>query len=118
MYKLKDMDLSNVDILVSTINGSIDVHSDKRIPVIYISPFLNFKDTQILSDYGIVRRKNKPNIDASQLINIIKNNCVIIDEDKLTSELNNFCLLYTSRIWLMNIFRDNTIKEPIVPCSV
>ncbi|WP_317394912.1 PRD domain-containing protein, partial [Faecalicoccus pleomorphus] len=89
MYKLKDMDLSNVDILVSTINGSIDVHSDKRIPVIYISPFLNFKDTQILSDYGIVRRKNKPNIDASQLINIIKNNCVIIDEDKLTSELNN-----------------------------
>lgn len=89
LYKLKDMDLSNIDILVSTINSSMDIHVNKDIPVIYISPFLNFKDIQILSDYGIVRRKNKPSVDAKQLINIIKNNCVIIDEKRLTEELNN-----------------------------
>ena len=72
--------MRNVDILVSTVNSSLDITIDKKIPVIYISPFLNFKDVQILRDYGITKRRNKPDVDVKQLINIIKNNCVCCSE--------------------------------------
>ncbi|RGD77525.1 PRD domain-containing protein [Faecalicoccus pleomorphus] len=112
IYKLKDIDLRNVDILVSTVNSSLDITIDKKIPVIYISPFLNFKDVQILRDYGITKRRNKPDVDVKQLINIIKNNCVVINEEKLNEDLSDLFKNTFSKISrTRNLFEQINVED-------
>ena len=73
----------NIDLILST----IDLEETYDIPVIKINPLLKEQDFILLSKYGI--RKNITKISLKQIMDIIKNNTTITDENKLINELKN-----------------------------
>ena len=74
---------ANIDLILST----IDLEENYDIPVIKINPLLKEQDFILLSKYGI--RKNITKISLKQIMDIIKNNTTITDENKLINELKN-----------------------------
>ena len=74
---------ANIDLILSTIN----LEESYDIPVIKINPLLKEKDFILLSKYGI--RKNITKVSLKQIMDIIKNNTTITDENKLINELKN-----------------------------
>ena len=73
----------NIDLILST----IDLEKTYDIPVIKINPLLKEQDFILLSKYGI--RKNITKISLKQIMDIIKNNTTITDENRLINELKN-----------------------------
>jgi len=73
----------NIDLILST----IDLEETYDIPVIKINPLLKEQDFILLSKYGI--RKNITKISLKQIMDIIKNNTTITDENRLINELKN-----------------------------
>ena len=74
---------ANIDLILST----IDLEENYDIPVIKINPLLKEQDFILLSKYGI--RKNITKISLKQIMDIIKNNTTITDENRLINELKN-----------------------------
>ena len=71
----------NIDLILST----IDLEETYDIPVIKINPLLKEQDFILLSKYGI--RKNITKISLKQIMDIIKNNTTITDENKLENKI-------------------------------
>ena len=74
---------ANIDLILST----IDLEENYDIPVVKINPLLKGEDFILLSKYGI--RKNITKISLKQIMDIIKNNTTITDENRLINELKN-----------------------------
>ena len=74
---------ANIDLILST----IDLEENYDIPVVKINPLLKEEDFILLSKYGI--RKNITKVSLKQIMEIIKNNTDIKDENKLVNNLKN-----------------------------
>lgn len=93
LYQLKLYDYTGIDIVISTIDLDYEIRTSLNIPVIYISPFLNFEDTKVLTKFGIGMKRSKNTLDLDKVMSIIEKSTVIINKtqlvDSLRSELSN-----------------------------
>ena len=71
----------NIDLILTT----IDFKHHSSVPVIKINPLLKEKDIRELSKYGI--KKNRNRISLKNILNIIENNAVVENREKLIENL-------------------------------
>ena len=71
----------NIDLILTT----IDFKHHSSVPVIRINPLLKEKDIRELSKYGI--KKNRNRISLKNILNIIENNAVVENREKLIENL-------------------------------
>lgn len=90
-FQLLDYNLENIDVVVSTIRLSEDIKNKLKKPVVLVTPFFTFKDDKILEKYGIVKKVVNKLI-LNDILEAVRKNASIINEDKLISEL--YSLLY------------------------
>lgn len=95
-YKLKDYNLTDIDLIVGTIN--IDEFEFQK-PCITINPILSREDIGLLENIGLSKRKNK--IFLSDILEIFRKSGVIKNENALIKDLSS----------LMNEILINDIHE-------
>lgn len=87
LYQLRNYDYDKVDIAITTIELDYQLRKSLPVPVLYISPFLNFEDTQILKKFGIERKKNNQTPSINEILNIVESSAVVLDSERLKSDL-------------------------------
>ncbi|MGF7059458.1 BglG family transcription antiterminator [Brassicibacter mesophilus] len=85
--QILDYNLKNIDLIISTTKINKDISIKIDIPMVLITPFFTFKDDEILKKYNINRKKTEDKISLVKLLEVIKENTVIKDEEKLKNDL-------------------------------
>lgn len=110
MIKKDFPNYNGVDAILTT----VDIDHTIDVPVIKINPLLDEFDKKVLNEYGIHPKKGK--VSLKKIMNIIENNAVIDDRDKLVSELlslfNNQVIQDLDKEYnsFFKYFNDNNVK--------
>lgn len=87
-FQLLNYDLSNVDLIVSTVKLNKDICGKLKKPIALITPFFTFEDDEELKKYNILRSYKNKNISLTRILDVIRNNAIIKDEGKLIKDLS------------------------------
>ena len=105
-FELFDMNLENVNIIVSTIK--IKEKDFNGIPIVTVSPFFTINDQKILNSYNLVK-KQVNEAEITEILDIINKN--IDNEIKLKSELTKVVFLNKKKNENMGLLDFVTKKE-------
>jgi mannitol operon transcriptional antiterminator len=82
-----DYDISNIDLVITTLNLKEYSHKHRDIPVIKISPFFTYNDQKKLSRF-LTKKKSYDDDKLKTILKIIERNSIIQNMDTLVSELS------------------------------
>lgn len=86
-HKFLDIkNFDNIDLIISTLE--IDEKLDYPFPILKVNPIFTNNDKKRLEEYGLKKNSNK--ISLTKLLDIIKSESKVLDEENLIGKLKNF----------------------------
>lgn len=76
----------DIDLIISTLD--VDEHIKYPFPIIKVHPIFSKNDRIKLEEYGLTEVRKK--ISLAKLLDVIKNECTVKNEDKLAASLKDF----------------------------
>ncbi|PRR82020.1 BglG family transcription antiterminator [Clostridium vincentii] len=89
----KYLENENIELIISTIK----IDENYRVPTVVISPTFSRDDINILTEILDYKPKQENTGITKDILNIISDNCIITDKDKLIKDLNDFLNVETKK---------------------
>lgn len=109
-----DYNLKDIDIIITTLNLNTNIHKEKDVPIIKISPFLTVKDQKVLGKYLSKSGLNKSKV--YEILDIV-NDCVEVKDLQVLTEKLETALINkqavkkdSSQVRLLDWINEDNIK--------